>query len=188
MYPRITEEAEVRYRPTEPLAAAGGVGAHGGVLASRAFPTSHPPKRRAHHGLSLCSRASRLANSRLQTSVASMSFPIMAVFHRVHQLQRRLVGNVRLAEQHDGLLSSIASVGTVARAVRPCFPSGMPSDSRILWVPQIATPASSPSTARRRHGRKFTPEEMCQRALRGPIDVGPFVRHVERKHGEIYGV
>jgi carboxypeptidase Taq len=39
-----------------------------------------------------------------------------------------------------------------------------------------------------RHGRKFTPQEMCQRVLGGPIDVGPFTRYLKQKYGEIYGV
>jgi len=39
-----------------------------------------------------------------------------------------------------------------------------------------------------KHGRKFTPQEMCQRVLGGPIDVGPFVRYLKHKYAEIYGV
>jgi carboxypeptidase Taq len=39
-----------------------------------------------------------------------------------------------------------------------------------------------------KHGRKFTPQEMCQRVLGGPIDVGPFVQYLKLKYAEIYGV
>ncbi|MEZ5278119.1 MAG: carboxypeptidase M32 [Opitutaceae bacterium] len=37
-----------------------------------------------------------------------------------------------------------------------------------------------------RHGRKFTPTETMQRLVGGPIDVGPFVRYLTSKFGEIY--
>ena len=37
-----------------------------------------------------------------------------------------------------------------------------------------------------RHGRKFTPKEMRQRLLGGPIDVGPYVQYLKNKYGEIY--
>jgi carboxypeptidase Taq len=37
-----------------------------------------------------------------------------------------------------------------------------------------------------RHGRKFTPTETLQRLVGGPIDVGPFVRYLTSKFGEIY--
>lgn len=39
-----------------------------------------------------------------------------------------------------------------------------------------------------RHGRKFTPKEMRQRLLGGPIDVGPYVQYLKNKYGEIYGL
>ena len=39
-----------------------------------------------------------------------------------------------------------------------------------------------------RHGAKFTPTEMRQRLLGGPIDVGPFVRYLKQKYAEIYGL
>jgi carboxypeptidase Taq len=39
-----------------------------------------------------------------------------------------------------------------------------------------------------RHGRKFTPEELRQRVLGGPIDVGPFMRYLKGKYEEIYGL
>ncbi len=38
------------------------------------------------------------------------------------------------------------------------------------------------------HGRKFTPRETLQRVAGGPIDVGPFVRYLRRKFGELYGL
>jgi carboxypeptidase Taq len=37
-----------------------------------------------------------------------------------------------------------------------------------------------------RHGRKFTPRETLQRVVGGPIDVGPYVRYLRHKFGEIY--
>lgn len=37
-----------------------------------------------------------------------------------------------------------------------------------------------------RHGRKFTPSEMLDRLVGGPIDVAPFVRYLKAKFGEIY--
>ncbi len=39
-----------------------------------------------------------------------------------------------------------------------------------------------------RHGRKFTPAETLQTVVGGPIDVGPYVRYLKGKHGEIYKV
>jgi carboxypeptidase Taq len=39
-----------------------------------------------------------------------------------------------------------------------------------------------------KHGRKFTPRETLQKVVGGPIDVGPFVRYLKRKFGEIYGL
>jgi carboxypeptidase Taq len=38
-----------------------------------------------------------------------------------------------------------------------------------------------------RHGAKFTPRELAERVLGGGFDVGPLVRHLERKLGEVYG-
>ncbi len=37
-----------------------------------------------------------------------------------------------------------------------------------------------------RHGRKFTPTEMLQRLVGGPIDVGPYVRYLTNKLADIY--
>jgi carboxypeptidase Taq len=39
-----------------------------------------------------------------------------------------------------------------------------------------------------RHGRKFTPKEMMQKLVGGGISVGPYVRYLKAKFGEIYGV
>jgi carboxypeptidase Taq len=39
-----------------------------------------------------------------------------------------------------------------------------------------------------RHGRKFTPAETIERVAGGPISVGPYVRYLKNKLGEIYGV
>jgi carboxypeptidase Taq len=39
-----------------------------------------------------------------------------------------------------------------------------------------------------RHGRKFTPTETLQKVVGEPINVGPYVRYLKRKLGEIYGV
>ena len=39
-----------------------------------------------------------------------------------------------------------------------------------------------------RHGRKFTPAETLERVVGGPIHVGPYVRYLKAKLGEIYGV
>lgn len=36
------------------------------------------------------------------------------------------------------------------------------------------------------HGRKFTPAEMLQRVVGGPIDAAPFLRYLHAKFGEIY--
>jgi carboxypeptidase Taq len=38
------------------------------------------------------------------------------------------------------------------------------------------------------HGRKFTPAETLQKVAGGPIDVGPYVRYLQAKLGEIYGL
>jgi len=37
-----------------------------------------------------------------------------------------------------------------------------------------------------RHGRKFTPTEMLQRLVGGPIDVGPYIRYLQTKLTDIY--
>jgi carboxypeptidase Taq len=39
-----------------------------------------------------------------------------------------------------------------------------------------------------RHGRKFTPAELLERAIGQPMDAGPWIAYVERKFGEIYGL
>jgi len=39
-----------------------------------------------------------------------------------------------------------------------------------------------------RHGRKFTPVETLERVVGGPIKVGPYVRYLQSKLGEIYGI
>jgi carboxypeptidase Taq len=39
-----------------------------------------------------------------------------------------------------------------------------------------------------RHGRKYTPAELIQRATGGPLNSGPYVRYLKKKFGEIYGV
>lgn len=38
------------------------------------------------------------------------------------------------------------------------------------------------------HGRKFTPTETLQRIVGGPIDVKPYLRYLNTKYGEIYGL
>jgi carboxypeptidase Taq len=38
------------------------------------------------------------------------------------------------------------------------------------------------------HGRKFTPKETLTKVVGGPISVGPYVRYLEAKLGEIYGI
>jgi carboxypeptidase Taq len=37
-----------------------------------------------------------------------------------------------------------------------------------------------------RHGRKFTPQETLARVVGGPINVGPYMRYLKAKLGEIY--
>ena len=37
-----------------------------------------------------------------------------------------------------------------------------------------------------RHGGKFEPSEMVRRLTGGPLDVGPLLRHLRRKYGELY--
>jgi carboxypeptidase Taq len=39
-----------------------------------------------------------------------------------------------------------------------------------------------------RHGSKFTTTELLERAVGGPIEVGPFTRYLKRKLGEVYGL
>ncbi len=39
-----------------------------------------------------------------------------------------------------------------------------------------------------RHGRKFEPQELVRRVTGSGIDAGPYVRYLERKYGEIYGL
>lgn len=39
-----------------------------------------------------------------------------------------------------------------------------------------------------RHGRKYTPKETMQKVVGGPIAVGPYVRYLKSKLGEIYGL
>jgi len=36
-----------------------------------------------------------------------------------------------------------------------------------------------------RHGRKFTPAETLEKVVGGPIDVGPYVRYLQGKLGEV---
>jgi carboxypeptidase Taq len=39
-----------------------------------------------------------------------------------------------------------------------------------------------------RHGSKFTPKELLERVVGGPLDAGPYVSYLRRKLGELYGV
>ena len=39
-----------------------------------------------------------------------------------------------------------------------------------------------------RHGRKFTPNELLERAIGQQLDAGPWIAYVERKFSEIYGL
>jgi carboxypeptidase Taq len=39
-----------------------------------------------------------------------------------------------------------------------------------------------------RHGRKFTPVETLEKVVGGPISVGPYMRYLKSKLGEIYGL
>jgi carboxypeptidase Taq len=43
-------------------------------------------------------------------------------------------------------------------------------------------------TTLHQHGRKFTPTETLERVVGGPIDVGPYVRYLRHKLGDIYGL
>jgi carboxypeptidase Taq len=38
-----------------------------------------------------------------------------------------------------------------------------------------------------RHGRAFTPQELLQRAVGGPMDPAPYLGYLERKLGELFG-
>ena len=37
-----------------------------------------------------------------------------------------------------------------------------------------------------RHGRKYTPSELIERVTGGPLDVGPYIRYLREKYGELY--
>lgn len=37
-------------------------------------------------------------------------------------------------------------------------------------------------------GRKYQPQELVQRVVGSKIDPGPYLRYLERKYGEIYGL
>ena len=39
-----------------------------------------------------------------------------------------------------------------------------------------------------RHGRKYMPNELVERAVGGPLDPQPLVRHLRAKFGEMYGL
>jgi len=39
-----------------------------------------------------------------------------------------------------------------------------------------------------RHGRKLTPAETVERAVGGPVDAAPYVRYLNAKYGELYGL
>ena len=39
-----------------------------------------------------------------------------------------------------------------------------------------------------KHGRKFMPADMLQRIVGGPISVGPYVKYLKQKFGEIYSL
>ena len=39
-----------------------------------------------------------------------------------------------------------------------------------------------------RHGRKLEPAEMVERATGRPIEIGPYVRYLSQKYGDIYGL
>ena len=43
-------------------------------------------------------------------------------------------------------------------------------------------------TTLHQYGRKFTPPEMLQRVVGGPIDVGPYVKYLRHKLSDIYGL
>ena len=37
-----------------------------------------------------------------------------------------------------------------------------------------------------RHGRKYTPSELIERVTGGPLNVGPYIRYLREKYGELY--
>ena len=37
-----------------------------------------------------------------------------------------------------------------------------------------------------RHGRKFTPDELVERATGGPMRIAPYVAYLRAKYGELY--
>jgi carboxypeptidase Taq len=39
-----------------------------------------------------------------------------------------------------------------------------------------------------RHGRKFTPNELLQRATGKPLSAGPWIAYVQKKFGALYGI
>jgi len=39
-----------------------------------------------------------------------------------------------------------------------------------------------------RHGRKYTPQELIQRATGGPLSIEPYIRYLRGKYGQLYGL
>ncbi|HKW71899.1 MAG TPA: carboxypeptidase M32, partial [Candidatus Dormibacteraeota bacterium] len=39
-----------------------------------------------------------------------------------------------------------------------------------------------------RHGRKFTPNELMERATGKPLSAGPWIAYIQRKFGALYGL
>jgi carboxypeptidase Taq len=39
-----------------------------------------------------------------------------------------------------------------------------------------------------RHGRKFTPDELIERATGGPMSIAPYIAYLRDKYGELYGL
>jgi carboxypeptidase Taq len=39
-----------------------------------------------------------------------------------------------------------------------------------------------------RHGKKFTPQELVERVTGSKIDGGPYIKYLNKKFGEIYGL
>jgi len=39
-----------------------------------------------------------------------------------------------------------------------------------------------------RHGRKLTASEVMERATGKPLEIGPYIRYLQRKYGELYGL
>ena len=37
-----------------------------------------------------------------------------------------------------------------------------------------------------RHGRKFTPDELVERATGGPMRIAPYIAYLRTKYGELY--